>query len=170
MRRGVIWSVIVLSVFVLSSCQKKAKEETSIESQTIALDEASQVTATPVSGVEGIAGTDPAAVQSAAPMGAMAQQATSAVQDTVAAISAPYEKPSIEKIQEALRNTGLYSGSIDGKLGPKTKKALEDFQTQNNLTADGKIGPKTWARLSQYLTAQNIQPAVTPEPAAQNTY
>jgi len=64
--------------------------------------------------------------------------------------SGPY-KPAAKEIQTALKNAGYYGGSVDGKLGPKSKKAIEDFQTANNLTADGKVGPKTWSLLSQYL-------------------
>ena len=57
-------------------------------------------------------------------------------------------------IQKALKNAGLYSGSIDGKLGPKTKKAIEEFQSSKGLKADGKVGPKTWAELEKYLVQQ----------------
>ena len=69
----------------------------------------------------------------------------------------PY-KPTAVEIQTALKNAGYYTEGIDGKLGPKTKKAIEDFQKANALKADGKIGPKTWSVLSKYL---NPQPAPT---------
>ena len=59
------------------------------------------------------------------------------------------------QIQTALKNAGYDPGTIDGKLGQKTKKAIKDFQTANGLKADGKVGPKTWAKMSTYL----IQPA-----------
>lgn len=65
----------------------------------------------------------------------------------------PY-KPTAGQIQTALKNAGYYSGSIDGKAGPKTKKAIEDFQVANNLKADGKVGPKTWGVLSKHLNQQ----------------
>ena len=57
-------------------------------------------------------------------------------------------------IQKALKNAGVYSGAIDGKLGPKTKKAIEEFQSSKGLKADGKVGPKTWAELEKYLVQQ----------------
>ncbi|OGW83248.1 MAG: hypothetical protein A3C47_02125 [Omnitrophica bacterium RIFCSPHIGHO2_02_FULL_51_18] len=57
-----------------------------------------------------------------------------------------------QQIQTALKNAGLYQGNIDGKIGPRTKKAIEQFQTNNGLKADGKVGPKTWAALEPYLT------------------
>lgn len=64
--------------------------------------------------------------------------------------SGPY-KPTVQEIQTALKNAGLYDGSIDGKKGPKTTKAIEDFQKANGLKADGKVGPKTWEILKIHL-------------------
>jgi peptidoglycan hydrolase-like protein with peptidoglycan-binding domain len=66
--------------------------------------------------------------------------------------SGPY-KPSAQDIQTALKNAGYYSGNIDGKVGPKTKAAIEEFQKSSGLTADGKVGPKTWAALEKHLTS-----------------
>jgi len=68
--------------------------------------------------------------------------------------SAPIEvsgKPTPKEIQQALKNAGIYDGKVDGKVGPKTQKAIEAFQTQNGLKADGKVGKKTWKALSAYL-------------------
>jgi len=62
----------------------------------------------------------------------------------------PY-KPAAAEIQKALKNANFYAGEVDGKIGPKTKAAIEEFQKANNLKADGKAGPKTWALLSGYL-------------------
>ncbi len=64
--------------------------------------------------------------------------------------SGPY-KPTTQEIQTALKNAGYYSGAIDGKAGPMTKKAIEEFQKANGLKADGKVGTKTWAVLSSHL-------------------
>jgi peptidoglycan hydrolase-like protein with peptidoglycan-binding domain len=79
--------------------------------------------------------------------------------------SAPAEvtgKPTSKEIQTALKNAGLYDGKIDGTIGPKTKKAIEAFQTQNGLKADGKVGRKTWKMLSAYLN----KPAEVANPSA----
>jgi peptidoglycan hydrolase-like protein with peptidoglycan-binding domain len=54
-------------------------------------------------------------------------------------------------IQRALHTAGFYDGPIDGKIGPKTKKAIEAFQKKKGLIADGKVGPKTWAELERYI-------------------
>ena len=61
--------------------------------------------------------------------------------------------PTEQEIQTALQNAGFYNGAIDGKIGPKTKQAIEKFQRAQGLQADGKVGPKTWVVLSQYLNA-----------------
>lgn len=71
--------------------------------------------------------------------------------------SGPY-KPAFSQIQTALKNAGYYSGPVDGKAGPKTKKAIEEFQTANGLKVDGKVGPKTWALLSKNLTPVAQEP------------
>jgi peptidoglycan hydrolase-like protein with peptidoglycan-binding domain len=73
----------------------------------------------------------------------------------------PY-KPSVNDMQTALKNAGYYTGAVDGKKGPLTKKAIEDFQRANGLEVDGKVGPKTWAVLSPYLN-----PAPAPEQTQQ---
>lgn len=62
------------------------------------------------------------------------------------------KKSTPKNIQMALKNTGHYSGTIDGKIGPKTKQAIRSFQKANNLKADGIVGKKTWDKLSKYLT------------------
>ncbi len=64
--------------------------------------------------------------------------------------SGPY-KPSGIEIQTALKNAGFYTGNIDGKIGPKTKAAIEEFQKANGLKPDGRVGPKTWVLLSKHL-------------------
>jgi len=73
----------------------------------------------------------------------------------------PY-KPTAAQIQTALKNSGFYTGEVDSKIGPKTKKAIEEFQKANNLKADGKIGPKTWAALSKYLSPEPGAAAAAP--------
>ena len=60
-----------------------------------------------------------------------------------------------QQIQTALKTAGLYNGAIDGKIGPATKRAIQQFQTSNNLKADGKVGPKTWAALERYLNGSS---------------
>ncbi|MDD5518687.1 MAG: peptidoglycan-binding domain-containing protein [Candidatus Omnitrophota bacterium] len=70
----------------------------------------------------------------------------------------PY-KPTPVEIQTALKNANFYTGAIDGKIGPKTKKAIVEFQKANGLTADAKVGPKTWNVLNRYLNPENTPQA-----------
>ncbi|MDP8259878.1 MAG: peptidoglycan-binding protein [Candidatus Gygaella obscura] len=63
-----------------------------------------------------------------------------------------FGQPSVENIQQALFNANFYNGKIDGILGPRTKRAIIDFQKGNDLSCDGKVGPETWKHLSVYLS------------------
>ena len=55
------------------------------------------------------------------------------------------------EVQTALKNAGVYDGKIDGKIGPRTKSAVVEFQRQHSMKADGVIGQKTWSVLKTYL-------------------
>lgn len=87
--------------------------------------------------------------------------------ETAANVSLPVN-PTINEIQQALQNANLYAGKIDGVLGPKTKKAIVDFQAQNNLKADGKVGPRTWGQLKLFL-ASSVQTAPVTSTDVQKT-
>ena len=78
-------------------------------------------------------------------------QEEEAVDESLTSTAEAFVKPSVQEIQQALKNADLYEGNIDGISGPKTKKAIKDFQAQNNLVVDGRVGPKTWAVLKEYL-------------------
>ncbi len=56
-----------------------------------------------------------------------------------------------KQIQTALKNAGFYQGTVDGKMGKKTRKAVREFQKANNLPVDGKVGKNTWIALKGYL-------------------
>jgi peptidoglycan hydrolase-like protein with peptidoglycan-binding domain len=58
---------------------------------------------------------------------------------------------SARQVQTTLKAAGFYQGSIDGKIGPKTKEGIKSFQADNGLTADGIVGRATWAKLKNYL-------------------
>jgi peptidoglycan hydrolase-like protein with peptidoglycan-binding domain len=59
--------------------------------------------------------------------------------------------PTARDIQTALKKAGFYSGSVDGKIGPKTRQAIKDFQKSKGLIPDGAVGPKTWNQLGKFL-------------------
>lgn len=54
-------------------------------------------------------------------------------------------------LQEALMMCGYYPGTVDGMMGPNTKKAIKKFQEDNGLDADGIAGANTKAKLSEKL-------------------
>src|SRR4030042_4823577 len=69
----------------------------------------------------------------------------------------PY-KPANKEIQLALKNANLYMGAIDGVMGPKTKKAIEEFKRANGLKIEGRVGPQTWSLLSVHLNPPPPEP------------
>lgn len=131
MRKNVIPGVFVIAALsFVSGCQKKPQETSIVPSL--------KEEAAPSIQLEAIS------VPPAAPVKAPEAVPEAAVE---------YSAPSAEQIQTALKNTGLYDGSVDGKIGPKTTKAIESFQAQNNLKVDGKVGLKTWEKLKEHLSA-----------------
>jgi len=81
------------------------------------------------------------------------------------AISHPYPGKWIQRgdtgeevkwIQEALKIT------VDGKFGPQTESAVENFQGIKNIQVDGIVGPVTWGLL--FGTDDKSTPAPTPAP------
>ena len=58
--------------------------------------------------------------------------------------------PDIAALQVGLRGRGLYSGTVDGVLGPSTQSALRRFQKRRGLAADGVPGPRTRKALGRY--------------------
>ena len=60
-------------------------------------------------------------------------------------------KASPDKIQRALKSAGVYTGPVDGRIGPGTKAAIIEFQKSHGLKADGVLGRKTWDELKVFL-------------------
>ncbi len=56
-----------------------------------------------------------------------------------------------KEIQKALKNAGYYEGVVDGKMGPKTRAAIMEFQKNMGLKADGVAGRNTKEKLLKYL-------------------
>ncbi len=53
----------------------------------------------------------------------------------------------VRMLQQILTDFGYSSDAVDGDFGPKTEKAVKEFQTDFSLVVDGIVGPKTWAAL-----------------------
>ena len=58
-------------------------------------------------------------------------------------IAADLSKDDIRWAQLELHNMGLYNGSLDGVVGPKTKQALAEFQKSNGLERTATLDQKT---------------------------
>jgi peptidoglycan hydrolase-like protein with peptidoglycan-binding domain len=50
--------------------------------------------------------------------------------------------------QVELRYRGLYQGSLDGVVGPETKRALSQFQKINGLGRTASLDTQTWEALT----------------------
>ena len=57
--------------------------------------------------------------------------------------AADLSKDDIRWAQLELHNMGLYNGSLDGVVGPKTKQALAEFQKSNGLERTATLDQKT---------------------------
>lgn len=55
----------------------------------------------------------------------------------------------VRGLQRMLVTRGFDPGEIDGRFGPKTKAAVNAFQSDHGLDVDGIVGPKTWDSLRQ---------------------
>jgi hypothetical protein len=54
----------------------------------------------------------------------------------------------VEKVQGALKAKGLYlDGQVDALIGPKTRRALQEFQRREGLAVTGRIDGSTLKRL-----------------------
>jgi len=156
MNKFYVLVAVIMAAAVFIGCEQKKEEQSSLESMNAVLE------GVDVSSSEGDLKSSDSPIESQ-----VAGEDTSdpntltetAVPATDSLDSTIHEKPTDEQIQQALTNAGLYSGDIDGKIGPKSKTAIREFQEQNGLTADGKVGPKTWEKLGPYL---NQTPSVTP--------
>lgn len=49
--------------------------------------------------------------------------------------------------QQLLKNLGFYSGTVDGKVGPKTVEAIKKYQEKNGLSVTGKFDNATVAKM-----------------------
>jgi len=140
MKRLLSFALVVLMLAVLSACGKKQETE---ELQPITMESLGIMNAP--------AGGSPDLKAGEAKTLAVPAAATASKELVPLPPQGPYKPTGIE-IQTALEHAGFYTGKIDGKIGPKSKKAIEDFQKANGLKADGKVGPKTWEALGKHLT------------------
>ena len=75
----------------------------------------------------------------------------------------------VKLLQQALTDLGFFTGSVDGRFGTATQKAVVDFQQANALDADGKAGPKTLQKIEQLLEGDTDAPTPAPTTAPSGT-
>jgi peptidoglycan hydrolase-like protein with peptidoglycan-binding domain len=80
---------------------------------------------------------------------ATAASMPAAVQTTKSALTGDaLRRDDIRWAQLELRNRGLYRGSLDGILGPETRRAVSRFQAINGLGRTASLDPQTWEALT----------------------
>jgi peptidoglycan hydrolase-like protein with peptidoglycan-binding domain len=72
----------------------------------------------------------------------------------------------VRSAQQALQDKGFNPGPIDGRMGPKTKAAITDFQKKENLKVTGSLDKDTKARLMTASTSTSSKTDTTTPPAA----
>lgn len=66
----------------------------------------------------------------------------------------------VKRIQEALTKDSNYNYAIDGDWGPRTDIAVRSFQQEYGLVVDGKVGPKTAKLLDDILASAKPAPVI----------
>jgi peptidoglycan hydrolase-like protein with peptidoglycan-binding domain len=61
--------------------------------------------------------------------------------------AASLSKDDVRQAQLELRNMGLYKGSLDGVVGPESKRGLEQFQKNNGLDRTARLDGQTMVAL-----------------------
>ncbi|HJU20129.1 MAG TPA: peptidoglycan-binding domain-containing protein [Stellaceae bacterium] len=58
-----------------------------------------------------------------------------------------HSRSTVKQAQRALRREGLYHGTIDGIIGPKTRQALAQYQRHNGLQVTASLNSRTMQSL-----------------------
>ena len=151
--RGVQLGMLVVAASLLGGCAQGPyrKEFARLQSQVGMLDERVTQLERASGSSSGPLSAAPSNETSAAVEGVPAQgESAPSEKATPGASPAPSLKPTTREIQQALKNAGFYQGSVDGKKGPTTREAVQEFQRVHGLTDDGVVGKRTWAKLRAF--------------------
>jgi lipid-binding SYLF domain-containing protein len=73
--------------------------------------------------------------------------ATTIAKTTSTETAPPAQKSDISQAQEILHDKGYYKGSIDGIMGPMTRKAIREYQKAEKLPVNGQLDAQTANKL-----------------------
>jgi len=82
----------------------------------------------------------------------------------------------IRAAQQQLKFSGLYNGSVDGKMSPETQRALRQFQRQHGLPQSGTLDERTYTALQSDTggdpgqVGSSLVPSGQPSEAAGSDY
>lgn len=140
MNKVLVFIVMMSLAFAFSGCQKsqQPKDEYAVEDVEIVGSEETQAAKTQV-------GSEVTDSQNSDALKTAVQPVVDVTVPIVELVKTN------ENIQKALAAAGFYTGQIDGKIGPKSKLAIKEFQKAKGLVVDGVVGSKTWNELKQYL-------------------
>jgi peptidoglycan hydrolase-like protein with peptidoglycan-binding domain len=68
----------------------------------------------------------------------------------------------LDGVQDALAKLGFDPGTIDGKNGPNTQRAVREFQARASIGIDGIVGPDTRQALVDELARNSEETSTTP--------
>ncbi len=93
--------------------------------------------------------------------GPVVPPSASSAQPATLALASPSSEL-VAGIQRQLKEQGFDPGPVDGKLGPKTRRAIRAYQRAADLKVDGRPSPELLERL---LLAGEEPPQAVPEPS-----
>ena len=79
------------------------------------------------------------------------QRPQPAANRTEAAMRNNLDYVEVRHVQEALDEQGFDAGPVNGVLGPRTRDALEKFQSSKGLPASGEPDQQTLAKLGLFV-------------------
>ncbi|MGR6835346.1 L,D-transpeptidase family protein [Syntrophomonas erecta] len=62
--------------------------------------------------------------------------------------------PDVLFLQQLLEKAGVNPGTLDGRFGPLTQKAVQQLQQKNGLYPNGMVGPEIWSILNEGASQQ----------------
>lgn len=136
--------LLLISIVVISGCKGKVEQPAEVTEEP-----SLEIVETPVAEVAGTAGETAPATTAETLEHPTAEAPAATGAETAATEAKAIGTP--KEIQTALKNAGFYNGTVDGIVGPATKKAVKEFQQANGLTVDGVVGKQTWTKLKQHL-------------------